>query len=47
MTLTHFDARDANAPARPQQVPPEGLTRVQSREACAENPSPSAGAEGL
>jgi methionyl-tRNA synthetase len=37
----------ANAPARPQEVRPEGLTRVRSREACADNPSPSAAAEGL
>src|SRR5262249_3492920 len=33
--------------ARPQQVRPEGLTRVRSREACADNPSPSAAVEGL
>ena len=47
MTLTHFvHATRMRRPDR-EQVRPEGLTRVQSREACAENPSPSAGAEGL
>src|SRR6185436_17790646 len=38
---------DANAPARPREVRPEGLTRVRSCAASAENPSPSDGAEGL
>jgi hypothetical protein len=42
-----FHTGDANAPARPRQVRPEGLTRVRFARGMRRNPSPSAAAEGL